>query len=83
VCATDRLHSCFRKAEVLDLTLLNQFLYRSCHVFDWHVWINPVLIEQVDCLNLEPFDRALDGLLDVLRSAIQARHTRSRIGTCQ
>src|SRR2546421_398576 len=37
VCATDGLHSCFGKAEVPDLTLLNQLFYRSGHVFDQHV----------------------------------------------
>src|SRR5208337_1283413 len=42
VCATDRLHACFGKAEVLDLTLLNQFLHRSRPVFDWHVGVDPV-----------------------------------------
>ena len=31
-----------------------------------------MLIEQVDAVDLEPLERALDGLLDVLRPAIQA-----------
>ena len=48
VCAADRLHSCFGKAEVLDLAFLNQVLHRSGHVFDRHVRVNPMLIEQVD-----------------------------------
>ena len=42
-----------------------------------------MLIEQVDCLDLEPLERALDGLLDVLRPAIQARRTRPRIAATQ
>ena len=73
--ATDGLHACFRKAEVLDLALLNQLLHRSRHVFDRHVRVNPVLIEQIDGIDLEPLERALDGLLDVLRPAVQARRT--------
>jgi hypothetical protein len=52
VCATDRLHACFRKAEVLDLTLLDQVLHRTGDVFDRHVRVNPVLIEQVVVLQL-------------------------------
>ena len=32
-----------------------------------------MLIEQVDDIDLEPLERALDGLLDVLRPAVQAR----------
>jgi hypothetical protein len=51
--APNRLDSCFRKAEVLDLSLLNQVLYRSGHVFDRHVRVNTVLIEQVDGVDLE------------------------------
>src|SRR5580700_4526607 len=37
VCTTDRLRSCLRKAEVLNLTLLNELLHRSRHFFDRHV----------------------------------------------
>src|ERR1039457_4274081 len=37
VCATDGLHSCFGKAEVLDLAFLNQVLHRSSYVFDRHM----------------------------------------------
>ena len=50
--ATDRPHSCFRKAEVLDLALLNQVLHRSRYVFDRHVRVNTVLIEQIDGIDL-------------------------------
>jgi hypothetical protein len=57
--AANRLHARFGKAEVLDLALLNQFLHRARHVFDGHVRVNPVLIEQVDGLDLEPLERAL------------------------
>src|SRR6478672_1591735 len=63
VCPTDRLHACFRKAEVLDLTLLDQILHRAGDVFDRHVRVNSMLIEQVDDIDSEPLERALDGLL--------------------
>ncbi len=46
--AADRLHARFGKAEVLHLACLNQFLHRSRHVFDRHVRVNAVLIEQID-----------------------------------
>jgi hypothetical protein len=71
--AADGLHACFGKAEVLDLAFLNQVLHRSRYVFDRHVRVNPMLIEQVDDIHLEPLERALGGLLDVLRPAVQAR----------
>src|SRR6266849_6906582 len=40
VCATDCLHSWFRKAEVLHLTFLNQVLHGARYVFDRHVRVN-------------------------------------------
>src|SRR5207249_10622847 len=52
MCATNRLHSSFRKAEVLHLALLKQLLHRTGDVFDRHAGIDAVLIEQVD--NVSP-----------------------------
>ena len=81
--ATNRLYACFGKSEVLDLACLDQFLHRAGDVFDGHVRINPMLIEQVDGLDPEPLERAFDGLLDVLRPAIQARRSRPIIAATQ
>src|ERR1019366_402770 len=83
VCATDGLHSCFGKAEVLDLAFLNQVLHRSSDVFDRHVRVDPMLIEQVDDINLESLERALGGLLDVLWPAVQTRRSRPIIAAAQ
>src|SRR5712691_1351848 len=44
--ATDRLHSCFRKAEMLHLALLNQLFYRSRNVLYRYVRVNAVLVEE-------------------------------------
>ena len=49
----------------------NQVLYRSRHVFDWHIRINPVLIEQIDSIGLESLERALGDLPDMLWSTIK------------
>ena len=70
VSATDRLHSCFRKPEVLDLTFLNQILYRCRHLFDWHVRINAMLIEEIDGIGVDSLERGFGDLLDVLWPAI-------------
>ena len=70
--AADRLHACFGQAEVLDLAFLDQVLHRAGHVFDRHVRIDAVLIEQIDALDLEPLERGLGDLSDVLRPAVQA-----------
>src|SRR5882724_7855804 len=69
------MDACFGKAEVLDLARLNQVLHRSSYVFDRHVRVNTMLIEQLDCLDLEPLERALDGLLDMLWPTVEARRT--------
>ena len=61
------------RPKCLTLPCLDQFLHRARHVFDRHVRVDAVLIEQVDGVDLEPLERALGGLLDVLRPAVQAR----------
>jgi len=63
VCATYRLHACFREPEALHLALLNQLFHRSRHIFDWHVRVNPVLIEKIDDVGLEALQRGLGDLL--------------------
>src|SRR5437870_6873809 len=68
----DRRRRCFRKAEVLDLTLLNQVLHRSSHIFNRYLWVTTVLIEEIDHVHLEAFERCLGNLLDVLRPAVAA-----------
>src|SRR5207249_8851157 len=70
--ATDGLHSCFRHAEVLHLALPNQFLDRSGHILDRHVWVNPVLIVEIDHIGPEPFQRALDAQDRCDRSLLSA-----------
>ena len=45
---------------MLDLTLLDQILHRTRHMLDRHVGINPVLIQQVDDVDLQPLQRRLD-----------------------
>ena len=81
--ATDRLYSCFRKAEVLHLSLPNQFLYRTGDFFDRNVRINAMLIEQIDGLHLESLERTFDGFLDMFRLTIQACRSRTRISSTQ
>ena len=68
--ATDRLHARFRKAKVLDLALLNQVLHRSGDIFDRHVGIDAVLIEEVNDVGLEPLQRGFGNFLDVFRPAV-------------
>src|SRR2546427_6752831 len=61
------------RSEVLDFSFPNQVLPRSRHVFDRHIRVNTVLIEQIDNVGPESLERAIGNLLDVLRPAVEAR----------
>src|SRR6266566_8896304 len=68
--SADRRRRCFRKAEVLDLTFLNQVFHRSRYIFNRYVSITTVLIEEIGYVRLEAFERCIGNLLDVLRPAV-------------
>ena len=68
--AADRSRRRLGQTEVLDLALLDQTPDGARDVFDRHVRIHAVLIEEIDRIDTEPFQRALRDLLDVLRSAV-------------
>ena len=70
--AADRSRRRFGETEVLDLAVPDQIPDRACDVFDRHVRVHAVLIEEVDRIDAEPFQRALRDLLDVLRAAVHA-----------
>src|SRR5215469_3520750 len=72
VCATDRICSCFREAEVLDLAFCDQLFDSAGDVFDWDVRVDSVLIEQIDDISLEALERGVSDLPDVLGPAVQA-----------
>ncbi len=70
VSASNCLRSRFRKPEVFDLTLLDQFLHRACDIFDGYARVHSVLIQQIDDINLQSLKRPFDGLLYVLGLAV-------------
>src|SRR5438874_8762005 len=72
MCATNRLHSSFREAEVLHLTCSNQFLHRTGDIFNRHAGIDAVLIEQIDNIGPQSLQRSVGDLFDVLWPTIQA-----------
>src|SRR5713101_1091786 len=57
--AADRAHACFRHPEVFHLSLPDQVLDRSRHVFDRHAWVDTVLIIEIDDVGPEAFQRTL------------------------
>src|SRR6266567_4961262 len=56
VCATNGICSGLRKAEARDLAGLNQILDCARNILDGHVWINAVLVEEIDDVGLEAFE---------------------------
>src|ERR1700722_4901818 len=47
-----------RPAEVFNLTFVNQLFHRFRHLFDRHVRVNTVLIEQIDGIYLKSLEPA-------------------------
>ena len=61
------LRAGFGHAEVLDLALLDEFLDRAGDVFDGHVGVDAVLVEEVDGVDVEALERGFGDLADALR----------------
>ena len=57
MCAAYGLCPCFRQSEVLHLAFLNQALHRPRYLFNGHVRIDAMLIEEIDGVDLEPCQR--------------------------
>src|ERR1700730_13598021 len=64
---------------MLDLTLLDQILHRPPPILDRPAGITPGLIKQVDNVDLQPPQRRLSDLADVLGPAVHA-NLPSRLG---
>ena len=54
--ATERPDAGFRHAEVLDLALRDQLLDCPGDVLDRHVWIDSMLVEEVDGFDAQPLE---------------------------
>lgn len=55
---------------MLDLPCLNQLLYGSRDILDWDIWVEAVLVKQIDCFHVQAPKGAFDGPRDVLRLAV-------------
>ena len=70
--AAERLDARLRQAEVPDLALGDQVVDGAGHILDRHVRIDPVLVKEVDRLDAEALQRAVDRLADALGPAVDA-----------
>src|SRR5581483_2962291 len=68
--ASDGRGTGLRHAEVLDLTFPDEVLYCACHIFDGHIRIHTMLIEQIDRVGLQPLQRRMSYGSDPLRIAV-------------
>jgi hypothetical protein len=57
----------------LNLAFRNQVFNRAGNLFDRHVRVDPMLIEEIDAVGFEALERGLRNLLNVLRAAIEPR----------
>jgi hypothetical protein len=58
---------------MFDLACIDQFLHRTGHIFDRNVRIDAMLIEQIDTICSESFQRGVGDLLDVFGPAVERR----------
>jgi hypothetical protein len=56
----------------LNRRVSDKVLHCSRHVLDRHVWVDAMLIEEIDAIGLEPLERSVSSLLDAVWPTIQA-----------
>ncbi|MNH03727.1 hypothetical protein D3C79_629980 [compost metagenome] len=67
----DGLGTGFRQAEVFDLALGNQLFHRAGDLFNGHLGIDAMLIEQIDGLRLQAAQGAFDSRADMLGATVE------------
>src|SRR5690606_29028025 len=70
--AADRLRSGLGEPEVLHLALGDEVFHRPGDIFDRRNRVDAVLVQQIDDIGAEAFERSLDGQPDTLRTAVDA-----------
>jgi hypothetical protein len=70
--AADGVDARLRHPEMADLAGLDELLDGACDLFDGHVRVDPVLVEQVDRVGAQPTKRAVDGRTDAVGPAADA-----------
>src|ERR1700749_2348876 len=61
------------------LPLRDQILHRACHVLDRNLWIDTVLVDEVDPISPPPLQHGVNGPADVLGPTVEATHHSTRI----
>jgi hypothetical protein len=70
------------KAEVPHLSLRDQLLHRPGDLLDRHVWVDAVLVQQVDVVRAQPPERVVHARAGRLGSAVEAALAAGADGVC-
>jgi hypothetical protein len=68
---THRARRGLRHAEVPDLSLADEFFDRARDVFDWHLGIHSVLIEEIDYVGFESLERSIGNVANMVRPTVR------------
>jgi hypothetical protein len=71
VSPADRRSARLRKPEVQHFALRDQLFDRAGDVLDRDVRIDAMLVQKIDTVGAEAFERGVDDCLDVLRAAVE------------
>jgi hypothetical protein len=66
-----------------DLARLDEVLDRAGNIFDGHIGVDPVLVEQVNPVGVEPSQGVLDGGANVLGTAVQPGRAAAVVGEAE
>src|SRR5262249_31951688 len=75
----NRLRRGFRQSEISNLPRLHELRHRADGFLDRRIWINPMLVIQINCLDLETCQTFLAGLAHIGSLAVHADKTSIRI----
>src|SRR5260370_28652339 len=67
----DGLGARLGQTEVQNLSFFNQFFDGVCHILDWHIRIDPVLVVEINAVGSEALQRFLDYFPDMLWLAVK------------
>jgi hypothetical protein len=69
--SADRVHPRLGKAEMLHLAAGDELLHRAGDIFDRHIGVGPVLVEEINAVGLEPLQGLIGDFANTLRPAVE------------
>src|SRR5437773_10848701 len=70
--APDRVRSSFRKTEEAHFAFLNEFRHLANGLFNWCVWIDAMLVVEINHIHTQPAQAAVACFADVIGLAADA-----------